>query len=312
LRDLRPLPRSVPARQGGGLWLLMNLGLVACETETVPPEVPVVPAPARIEPVVLLPWELPELQVDELGAEPRSPLRVSPAGARTLRFEAEAEISGNAGSQAVVGQKLNSRRSLRVEPAGDSTGLWSFVVEDYVDTGAPPEQAQAVAAAMMGRRGSFVRDGRCAVSQAGIDVEGAGPAAGHLDTVLRGVVELCPYLPEEALGVGATWTSRNRRNAGGLSSLEETRYRLLERGPGRVVLTFELQETAEGQIPAGKMRRTNLGEGRIELVDGQAFPLRADAHGRSVRESWAPVADPAGPPSLRTETLWRSTVTAGD
>jgi hypothetical protein len=112
--------------------------------------------------------------------------------------------------------------------------------------------------------------------------------------------------------VGATWTSRNRRTAGGLSSVEETHFRLLERSPGRVVLTFELQETAEGQIPAGTLRRTNLGEGRIELLDGEAFPARADAHGRSVRESWAPIADPAGPPSLSTETVWRSTVTSGD
>ena len=246
----------------------------------------------------LSPWPARSLTLESPGQPPLEPIRM-PLGpaAQRLRFGSSAAVDGTLGGAPVDGVRLQSERTLRIEvaPGADSVrrGL-QFTVERYHDdAGLPADEQAVIDTALTGLRGAWTDDARCVVLEAGA-VPVPAPADRLQSAILNGVVDLCPSLPEQAVGVGARWTT----TVGGATPGEEreqTTWTLLERGPGRVVLTFE---TRAERTSADGQQRVNLGEGRVELRSGLPLPWRADARGRATRTSAT-----AGQP-LTTTTEW--------
>lgn len=297
----RPLPPSAA----------FALLLGACGGPSpAPAPAPPAPAPeaAPQAPPALVPWPARSLQLQAAGAEPRAPLRVAVAeGALQLRFSSEAEVSGELGGAPVDAVRLRSSRevALRASPlpgAGDDKGQNSFeytILSYHDEAGLPEAEQRAIDEALQGLQGTWRSDSRCAVSGAAV---GAAPEPGArlLPSVSAGLIDLCPLLPEEPVGRGARWTTTVGSAAPG-DELETTEWLLLEREPGRAVLTFELRAV---RVEANGGRRENLGEGRVELREGLLLPLRADARGVSTREGAT-----AGQ-ALRTTTAWSSSIEA--
>jgi hypothetical protein len=284
------VPRSAP--------LIALLALLAACGAPPPPTAPA-PAPAAAAaPIPMGAWPARSLTLGSPGRPPLAPLRMPTAAAtQRLRFGSAAAVNGELGGAPVDAVRLQSERTLRVEvgpgPTGDQRAL-QFVVERYHDeAGLPAPEQGAIDAALTGLSGRWIDDARCGVVQAG--AQPAEPPGDRLQqAILSGMVDLCPSLPAEDLGVGATWTT----TVGGADPAAEhevTTWTLLERGPGRVVLTFELRST---RTAADGLQRVNLGEGRLELRDGLPLPFRADARGRATRTSTT-----AGQP-LTTTTEW--------
>lgn len=272
--------------------------LAACGDPPAPPALAPAPAAAPAAAIPMAAWPARTITVQSVGRPPLAPLRM-PAAAATqrLRFGSEAAVNGELGGAPVDAVRLQSARTLRVEVRPGPTAAQRalrFEVERYHDeAGLPAPEQGAIDAALTGTAGQWADDSRCAVTEAG--AQPAPPPGDRLQqAILSGVVDLCPSLPAEDLGVGATWTT----TVGGAdpgAEHEVTSWTLLERDPGRVVLTFELKSTRTG---ADGLQRVNLGEGRIELREGLPLPYRADARGRATRTSTA-----AGQP-LTTTTEW--------
>jgi len=290
------------ARRSPAAWASALLIVGACTGSSPAPQTEAEPASKTPSSAPLSPWPARTLLLRSPGEAPLSPLRVAVGeAALELRFSSEALVLGELGGAPVDQVRLRSTRSVavRAKPV-DGENSFDYTILSYHDEAGLPEAEQAaIDAALTGLVGAWRSDGRCAVSGAGV---GPAPeaAARVLPSVSAGLVDLCPLLPEEPIGRGARWTVTVGSTAPG-DELEVTDWLLLEREPGRAVLSFELR--AE-RVDANGGRRQNLGEGRVELHDGLLLPLRADARGVSTREG-----STAGQP-LRTTTEWSSSITA--
>ena len=219
-------------------------------------------------------WPVVSLSLEGVGAAPLAPVRLSGArgGAEQVSWETRFETRAKRGVVSSDPMVVSQRRTFDVRPSGASPTTFDFELSAASDegSGGPPVDAE-VARSLVGRRGSWRADERCAVVDAGIATDG-GAADRHLPALLRTAVELCPLLPEEAVGVGARWTTQQTRADG---STETSKWLLTQRVGERVVLTFST--SIEGS-PADTMA-----EGRLELDSGRAVPVRYDARGRSTR-----------------------------
>jgi len=281
------------------LRLLPLFGLLACGADPGAPPTPA--APAAEEALALRPWPAPAVTLLHAGEPPLAPLRLSPpaaGGRELLRYGSTFTLTptGPDGPRAPVVLVEGRQASLEFDPpdADGAVGLRATL-----SNGRRHPQGQApdpaFAARLEGRRAAWRLSPRCEVLGAALDGTalsgGEGELAEELDTVLEGLVTLCPPLPEAPLGVGARWAVDEPGDGAGP---RRTEWLLLQRLPdGGAVLSFHARE---GDAAAA---RELLAEGRVELPAGRATPTRLDLRGHARRV----VAGPMGE-ATTVETDW--------
>jgi|GEM_PF-4930390 len=220
------------------------------------------------------PWPAPELTLTSTGSEPFEVVRI-PVGAApeaSVAWSSTFTTTATRGSVTTHPMVIQQDRTLAITTApGTGDATFDFTVVDAKDSaqgGAPVDPA--VATAMVGRAGRWTATDRCVVQTAGVDTSNAGAAEPHLPGLLRSAVELCPVLPEEPLGIGARWTTRETRSGG---RTVETAWVLAYRDDHQVALTFQTHDPTDG----------SMAEGRVALDRHHPVPMRFDASGRSSR-----------------------------
>jgi hypothetical protein len=273
--------------------------LLACGADPAAPPAP--EAPAAEEALALRPWPAATVTLLQAGEPPLAPLRLSPpaaGGRELLRYGSTFTLTPAAadGPAAPVVLVEGRQAALELDPpdADGAVGLRATLTNGRRH---PQGQAPdpAFAARLEGRRAAWRLSPRCEVLGAALDGAaasgGGGEGADELDTVLEGLVTLCPPLPEPALGVGARWAVDEPGDGGGP---RRTEWLLLQRLPdGGAVLTFH---TREGGPEAP---RELLAEGRVELPAGRATPTRLDLRGHARRVVTGPMGE-----SATVETDW--------
>lgn len=272
--------------------VLVLLCSVACDPGSAPPTAPNEPITAEPATIELEDWTSPTLELVDPGSEPRAALRVpvaTPGPSVLVQWETAFETTAKRGVTTTAPSTIRQKRLLRIAPtAGTPAATVDFTVLEATERargGPPPDDT--LEQELVGRQGRWQATERCQITRAGIDKSNAKAATPHLPGLLRTAAESCPLLPEEAVGVGARWTTKETTTSG---ESRTTEWVLTTLSDDQAAVTFQSREGSD-----------TLAEGRVGLDRRHLIPTRFDATGRTVRTR----PDPSSPErSIQWTTTW--------
>ena len=209
------------------------------------------------------------------GAEPRKALRYAvPNGTKArmdmnMSMNMNVSVMGQSMPMALPGIKMSADLAVTgVEPNGDTSYTIAFSSVSIDEAGgANPMLAgalQGLQSAITGIKGSATITSRGSVKAVKIDTSSAGQAQQMMGELTSQIENLVSPFPEEAVGVGAKWETRNAMNAGGQFAFQKTTTEIVAIEGSVVKVKFTTEQT----IPPQPFTNSALPAGTEVQLDG--------------------------------------------
>lgn len=190
------------------------------------------------------------------GAEPRSPLRYNLAAVSATAFRTDMSMRINnpmLGAEQVLPTMRMNMSMTAPTALGDTvqTGFALNSIEVLETPGSPPEMLPLMRAALAevgAFSGSMTLDARGALRDSSLNLDGLAPAARQqVESMATSMEQMTVPLPEEAVGVGATWNVAQTISQNGLTVMQNTTFTLVERTAQGARMNVAVTQTAAPQ-----------------------------------------------------------------
>jgi hypothetical protein len=268
---------------------------------------------AEVEPDATDSWPIPKPEVSRVpvapervtletpGAEPRSVLRFSPqiGASRTVELGMSMQVSMTVGSKTIdpsVLPEVTVQMNVTATPAkDDGATLYAYTVSSATREpleGASERLKKAMDTAVEGMkdtRGSLTIDarGRRLAAQYSLPEIPTPDLRPSLAGFQQSFSQLFVVLPQEAVGVGGSWSSTSHFELSGIPIEQRSTYTMTSKDGDTLTLSvvFEQSATGPAQAPAGvALEDTQFGgrgSGTLHVKLDSPFPLDAQAQSRS-------------------------------
>ena len=311
-----PAPKSKPRAESG----------TVAEAKAEPVAPAEVEAPPAAESTAGADWPIPKPELSqapageetvtliEPGAEPHEALRFSPrAGqARTVALSMQMQVAMTLGDKPIdpsVLPAVNVEMQVKPGPAKEGVSPFAFEVlsasRESLDS-ASERLKKAMDTAVEGMKdskGSFSFDaqGRRAAADYGLPEVPTPGLRPSLAGFQQSFSQLFVVFPEQAVGVGAKWSSTSHFELSGIPIEQRATYTLESRDADtvRLAVSFEQSATGEAAAPSGvaleDTRFGGRGSGSLSVRLDSPFPIEAQAQSRSRVQSSVTMGGQAQP-----------------
>ncbi len=266
--------------------------------------------------------------LDTPGAEPRSVLRFSPqtGASRTVELGMSMQVAMTVGSKTIdpsVLPEVTVQMNVTATPAkDDGATLYAYTVTSATREpleGASERLKKAMDTAVEGMkdtRGSLTVDarGRRLAAQYSLPELPTPDLRPSLAGFQQSFSQLFVVLPQEAVGVGGSWSSTSHFELSGIPIEQRSTYTMTSKDGDTLTLSvvFEQSATGPAQAPAGvALEDTQFGgrgSGTLRVKLDSLFPLDAQAQSRSRVQS--SVAMGGAPQPVEMDLLSSLAITA--
>lgn len=243
--------------------------------------------------------------LDDPGAQPHLPLRLAPVVGKTraLTLRMNLQVAMKLGPQDIAPATLpNLRVTMDMTPKDTSAeGVTTYA---FAVTKSEREELEGASARLLAAMDKAVEGMRESKGTVKIDDRGRTVAVDYglpelaspslrpsLAGFQQSFSQLFPVLPQEPVGVGASWTATVHFDLSGVPVAQRSTYRLTAREGDRLELAVSFEQSATGDIdaPAGVAlegtRFGGKGEGTVSLGLDSPFPIAGSAQSRTLTES---------------------------
>lgn len=249
----------------------------------------------------------PSLVLHDAGAEPRQVMRITPVegasehATMTMTMGMAATLDGERQPR-VTSPPMSMGMLIEITEVaenGDVTSRFEYDEVGVRGRGAAARQLEAALAPLEGVTGTLQVTGTGELIDADIDVpDDLDPImASTLDSIEGQLGNLCPPMPEEPVGVGASWTTRATSAVNGIEGEATYEYTVVELTDDVMVLEVSYEQTADPQdveapgLPAGSSLHLESmaisGSGQVTVRIGALLPSESHVEGGGTLEMTA-------------------------
>lgn len=256
--------------------------------------------PVRDNSIPIRSSQPPQIQIINLGAEPRQQMRLKPTlnvkqtTLMTIKMGMKVSASGQSPQEIKVPTSVMTMETeaTKIDGNGDIHYQFSYTKADVTSdsTNAPPSALESMRSAikkLVGLKGSFIMDSR-GFSKGGDLVVPEG-ADNNFKQIIRqmsqSIEQLSVQLPAEAVGKGAKWRLNFPLNSNGINVNNIATYELMSFQEGVAVLNISLEQQAKPQrvnspqLPAGSninlQSLASQGSGQSTIRLDKLMPVRS-------------------------------------
>ncbi len=248
------------------------------------------------------------------GAEPHAALRYAPEAGAVFPVELtmDLQVAMQLGVQAIDPSKLPTMRvAMNVTPGATEGGITTY---DFTVTSSTREDLESASARLLKAMDTAVEGMKDATGTLSYDDRGRLTKADYglpevptpklrpsLAGFQQSFSQLFVVLPEEPVGVGATWTSTTHFELSGVPIAQTTTYTLTSRAGDELTIGVSFDQAATGDVaPPGGValegtRFGGRGTGSVTVGLSTPFPAQASAASRTRTESSVTMGGAAQP-----------------
>ncbi|TAD93216.1 MAG: hypothetical protein EAZ78_00930 [Oscillatoriales cyanobacterium] len=275
----------------------------------------------------------PQIQIINLGAEPRQQMRLKPAlnvkqtTLMTLKMGMKISASGQSSQEIKIPTSVVTMETeaTKIDANGDIHYQFSYTKADVTSdsTNAPATALESMRSAvkkLVGLKGAFIMDSR-GFSKGGDFIVPAG-SDNNFKQIIRqmsqSIEQLSVQLPAEAVGKGAKWRLDFPLNSNGINVNNIATYELMSFQEGVAVLNIGLEQQAKPQsvnspqLPAGSninlQSLASQGRGESTIRLDKLMPVRSAVSMNSNSEMSVKMAGSPQESTIKTQLAMEITL----
>lgn len=275
----------------------------------------------------------PQIQIINLGAEPRQQMRLKPAlnvkqtTLMTLKMGMKISASGQSSQEIKIPTSLVTMETeaTKIDANGDIHYQFSYTKADVTSdsTNGPASSLEGMRSSikkLVGLKGSFIMDSR-GLTKGGDFIVPEG-ADNNFKQIIRqmsqSIQQLSVQMPAEAVGKGAKWRLDFPLNSNGINVNNTGIYELMSFQDGVAVLNIGLEQQAKPQtinspqVPAGSninlQSLTSQGKGESTIRLDKLMPVRSTVSMNSNSEMSVKSAGSPQESTIKTQVVMEITL----